>query len=149
MPVQFSTQCTANPGPPAPLGQTQRDLRIVRALRLRRDHIRDEMESCLRQREEAYQFADALLDEFDHLAATDKRLRTSLMQIELRLQRSGAYFISDAQVTVLLNEIADVGADIKRFCEYMDVAGIAKIPAHEFDEALAALAAKRRRRAAA
>src|SRR5262249_22300618 len=51
--------------------------------------IREEMESCLRQREHAYRHADRLLDEFDELALSDKALRRALAQIELRLQRSG------------------------------------------------------------
>src|SRR5262249_24261022 len=92
--------------------------------------IREEMESCLRQREHAYRHADRLLDEFDELALSDKALRRALAQIELRLQRSGSYFISEAQAEVLLTEIADVGADIKRFCAYLNVDGIARIPAH-------------------
>ena len=142
---------------PGPLGEpiranssveVERDLRIARALRLRRDGIHDEMASCLRQREQAYRLADAFLDEFDDLAANDRALRTALMRIELRLQRAGTFFISGAQVEIILNEIADVGADIRRFCAYMSVEAIAKIPAHEFQHALAALDAKKRRRAA-
>ena len=70
------------------------------------------------------------------------------MQVELRLQRAGAYFLTDDQVAAVLSKIAEVGADTKRFCAYMRVDGIAKIPAHEFEEALAALDAKRRREAA-
>jgi hypothetical protein len=106
------------------------------------------MESCLRQRDEAYRLADAFLDEFDELHARDRALRTALMQVELRLQRAGAFFISGAQAEIILHEIADAGADIRRFCEYMGVEGIAKIPAHEFQHALAALDAKKRRRGA-
>ena len=128
--------------------EVERDLRIARALRLRRDGIHDEMESCLCKRDEAYQLADALLDEFDDLAARARALRRALQQVELRLQRAGAFFISGAQVEIILNEIADVGADIRRFCEYMGIEAIAKIPTHEFQHALAALDAKKRRRAA-
>jgi hypothetical protein len=123
-------------------------LQIARALRSRRDGIHDEMKSCLYQRDEAYRLADAFLDEFDDLAVRDKTLRMALLQVELRLQREGAFFISGAQAEIILNEIADVGADIRRFCAYMGVEAIAKIPAHEFQHALAALDAKKRRRAA-
>ena len=139
------SECTADAGRPS---QIQRDMRIARALRSRRDGIHDEMESCLYQRDEAYRFADARLDEFDDLAARDRALRMALLQVELRLQRAGAFFISGAQAEIILSEIADVGADIRRFCAYMGVDAIAKIPAHEFQHALAALDAKRRRRAA-
>jgi len=145
MPAYFSTERTADTGLPAQIG---RDLRIARALRSRRDAIHDEMETLLCQRDEAYRLADAFLDEFDDLAARDRALRTALLQVELRLQRAGAFFISGAQVEIILNEIADVGADIRRFCAYMSVEAIAKIPAHEFQHALAALDAKKRRRAA-
>jgi len=137
---------------PAPIANSacwlDRDRRVACALRLRRDVIHQEMESCLRQREQAYTLADALLDEFDELAAVDKRLGSDLMQVELRLQRCAAYFISDEQATTILDEIAAVGADTRRFCEYLGVEAVAKIPAHRFREALAALEAKRDRRAA-
>ena len=146
--ANFSTECTANTGPPASTPAIQRDLRIARALRLRRADIRDEMASALRQREDAYRLADALLDEFDDLATTDKSLRAALAQVELRLQRAGAYFVTDEQVTIILNKIAEVSADTRRFCAYMGVEGITRIPAHEFEDALAALDAKRRRAAA-
>jgi hypothetical protein len=146
--ANFSTECTANTGPPASTPAIQRDLRIARALRLRRADIRDEMASALRQREDAYRLADALLDEFDDLATRDKGLRAGLAQVELRLQRAGAYFVTDEQVTIILNEIGEVGADTRRFCKYLGVEAIAKIPAHEFQHALAALDAKKRRRAA-
>jgi hypothetical protein len=74
-------------------------------------------------------------------------LRCAQLQVELRLQRSGAYFLSLEQQNVVLDRIAEVRADIRRFCKYMGVEGIAKIPAHTFDDALAALEAKRRRAA--
>ena len=74
-------------------------------------------------------------------------LRSALARLELRLQRAGLYFVSDEQTSIILNEIAEVGADPKRFCAFMGVDGVAGIPAHEFDNALAALNAKRRRAA--
>ena len=125
----------------------ERDLRVARALRKRRAEIRDEMESCLRLRAAAYSLADAFLDEFDELADTDTGLRRALAQVEHRLQRAGAFFVSDEQADVILNEIADVGADTRRFCAYMGVPAIARIPAHEFDIAMAALQWKRPRAA--
>jgi hypothetical protein len=102
------------------------------------------MASCLRQQEECYRLADAYLDEFEELAEADKALRSALMKVELRLQRARAYFLSDEQQSVVLDLIAEVGADIRRFCEYMGVKGIEKIPAHEFEDAVSALEAKRR-----
>jgi hypothetical protein len=125
----------------------ERDLRVARALRTRRAVIREEMQSCLRQRAAAYALADAFLDEFDELAAKDKEFRRALMQIEQRLQRVGAYFLSEEQTSRILSEIAEVGADTRRFCAYLGVPAIAQIPAHEFDSALAALDRKRRRAA--
>ena len=121
-----------------------RDRRVANAIRLRRAALYDEMQSCLRDREDCYRLADALLAEFDELAAMDKALRSAQMVVELRLQQAGAYFLSDEQQTVVLDRIAEVGADTRRFCEYLDVEAIAKIPAHKFDAALAALALKRR-----
>jgi len=122
-----------------------RDKRIANAIRLRRAAIRVEMEACLRGREEAYNLAEALLDEFDELAETDKALRSALMQLELRLQRSGKYFLSDEQINIVLNRIAEVGADTRRFCDYLGVEAIAKVPAHQFDDAIAQLERKRAR----
>jgi hypothetical protein len=117
-----------------------RNLRFARSLRLRRAAVQDEMEACQR-------LADALFAEFTELAETDKALRAALTRLELHLQVSGAYYICDEQISLVLDRIAEVGADIRRFCEYLGVEGIAKIPAHEFDDALAALEAKRRRAA--
>jgi len=103
------------------------------------------MESCLHQREVAYRLADACLQVFDELAESDRALRSSQMQVELRLQQTGAFFLCDEQLSVILDRIAEVGADVRRFCEYLGVDGVAKIPAHEVEYALAALEAKRRR----
>jgi|SRR5262245_369549 len=128
---------------PAAIAQTERDLRIARALRLRRDNIREEMASCLHRQEERFLLVDADLIEFDELAESDKAVRAALMQVELRLQQAGAYFLSDEQQVVVLDRIADVGADTRRFCKYLGVEAVAKIPAHEFDYALAQLERKR------
>jgi hypothetical protein len=103
--------------------------------------ITDEMASALAQREQLYDHADALLDEFDDLAKSRKRLRAALDGVELRLQQMGAYFISESQS----EEVAGVGGDLPRFCDQLGVDGVARIPAHRFDEALAALRAQRRR----
>ena len=62
--------------------EVERDLRIARALRKRRHDIHDEMESCLRQRANAYALADAFLDEFDELAERDKGLRRALTSLK-------------------------------------------------------------------
>ena len=102
------------------------------------------MQSCLRQQEECYRHADAYLDEFEELAEADKALRSPLMEIELRLHQDGAYFLSEEQQSAVLDQITEVGADIRRLCEFMGVEGIAKIPAHQFEDALTALEAKRR-----
>ena len=139
--------CPDNGAQSATPAERDRDLRIARALRLRCADIHDEMESAHRQREEAYRIADAFLDEFDELAESGKALRSALMQVELRLQRDGSYYLSDEQTTVVLNRIAEVGADTRRFCAYLGVEAVAKIPAHKFDDALAALEAKRQRAA--
>jgi hypothetical protein len=53
-------------------------------------------------------------------------------------------FITDEQATIIRDLIDEVGADIKRFCAYFKVEGIAKIPAKQYDRAVAALNAKRR-----
>jgi hypothetical protein len=61
---------------PAAIAQTARDLRVARALRLRRDNIHYEMTSWLHRREECHRHADAYVDEFEELAEADKALRT-------------------------------------------------------------------------
>jgi hypothetical protein len=121
-----------------------RDKRIANAIRLRRAAIRAEMEACLRGREEAHNRAEAHLDKFDELAETDNALRAALAEVELRLQQAGVYFLSQEQLSVMLDRIAEVGADTRRFCMYLGVDAVAKIPAHEFDASLAALELKRR-----
>jgi hypothetical protein len=145
--VAFAATTIGTPINNAISRDVERDLRIAGALRKRRIEIRDEMESCLRQRAAAYSLADAFLDEFEELADRDKGLRRALAQVEQRLHGAEAYFVSDEQADIILNEIADVGADTRRFCAYMGVPAIAKIPAHEFDVAMAVLHWKRRRAA--
>jgi hypothetical protein len=121
------------------------DLRIANAIRLRRADIRDEMAACERGWEGAYDLAQAFFDEFNELAETDKVLGAALTQVEADLQRSGAYYVSDEQLGLVLERIAE--ADIRRFCQSLGVEGVAKIPVHQLDDALAALDAKRRRAA--
>jgi hypothetical protein len=125
-------------------GQSEsRDLRFARAIRLRRAAIHEEIADCLRGQEEIYNLASALADQIDNLANVDKTLRNALTQIELRLQRSGAFYVSQEQADIIRAGIAEVGADTPRFC----VESIPKIPVHMFDEALAALETKRQRAA--
>jgi hypothetical protein len=121
-----------------------RERRFADAIRFRRAAIRVEMQACLRGQEEAYNLAEALLDlaealldEFDQLADSDRTLRSALMQLELRLQRSGKYFLSDEQIDIVLALIAEVGADTRRFCNFLGVEAIAKVPAHRFEDAMA------------
>jgi small-conductance mechanosensitive channel len=130
-----------------PPSAATRSARIACALRARLAEIGDEMDSALRQREQAYRLGDAFLDEFDDLAESAERLRAELHRLELRLQQMGAYFISEAQAEAILNEIAEAGVDLPRFCDSLGVDGIARIPAHRLGEALAALDANRRRAA--
>jgi hypothetical protein len=54
-------------------------------------------------------------------------------------------FISDAQCSTILDKIAETESDIERFCRYMKVDGIAKIPAKDYQRAFEALEAKRRK----
>ena len=53
--------------------------------------------------------------------------------------------ISEEQVVELRKLIAEVGADIIKFCKYMKVDGLAMIQAKHFNAAVAALEAKRKR----
>lgn len=52
--------------------------------------------------------------------------------------------ITDEQAAFIRDKIDEVGADIERFCGFMNVDGIAQIPAKQYDAALVALDAKRR-----
>jgi hypothetical protein len=61
---------------------------VARALRTRISIIVDEMETCLWRREQAYQLADAYLDEFDDLAAQRKSLTRALWQLLRRMARA-------------------------------------------------------------
>jgi hypothetical protein len=72
-------------------GRSEADCaRVARALRKRLGIIVDEMESCLWQREQAYQLAEAFLDEFGDLDAQRKALTRALWQLQrgLPLERA-------------------------------------------------------------
>ena len=56
-------------------------------------------------------------------------------------------FISEDQANSIRDLIDEAGVDIKRFCAYFKVDGIAKIPAKEYNRAVAAINSKRRARA--
>ena len=62
----------------------QRDARIARALQIRLDQILQEMHSCERLCQQAYEFADSKLDEFDELAETRYLLTRCLWKVEQR-----------------------------------------------------------------
>lgn len=126
----------------------QRDLRAAAACRTRLGVMEAEMQSCLEQREAAYRQADSFLAEFDTLAEASRNMRAALAALERRMQRTGTYFVSEAQVDTLLSTIADVGADEAKFCHWFGVDSIPEIAAHDFDAAKAALEAKRTRVAA-
>lgn len=126
----------------------ERDLRTAAACRTRLAEMEAEMQSCLEQREAAYRQADRLLAEFDTIADDARSIRTGLAKLERRLQRQGAYFVSEAEIEALLATIADVGASEAKFCHWFGVDSIPEIAAHDFDEAKAALEAKRTRVAA-
>jgi ERCC4-related helicase len=139
--MQQSPPCTAI----ATIGEALlRDQRVANAIRLRRIAIRAEMERCVRQWEDAYGLADVLLEKFDELDEINNALRAALEDMELRLLRSWAYFLSEAQPNVILDRIAEVGADTRRFCAQLGAEALARIAAHEFHCAPAALEAKRR-----
>jgi hypothetical protein len=55
-------------------------------------------------------------------------------------------FITDEEQAIIRNRIDGMGADIARFCQYLGVDGIAKIPATDFKRAMSALDAKARAR---
>lgn len=53
--------------------------------------------------------------------------------------------ISDEQVQAILKMIEETGADIRKFCAYLKVDGIAQIPAAQYKAAVAALNKKRKK----
>ncbi|MBV8895502.1 MAG: ERF family protein [Acidobacteriaceae bacterium] len=57
---------------------------------------------------------------------------------------NGQETISDAEREHLAHLIGEVGADLEKFCRYMKVDSLADLPAHQFDRAVAALAAKKK-----
>ena len=67
---------------------TRLDARLARALQTRIDLIDEEMHACERHRQEAYEIADALLDEQDELAEQRFRLSMALWKIQNRLSRA-------------------------------------------------------------
>jgi ERF superfamily protein len=54
-------------------------------------------------------------------------------------------FITDAQCSTILDKIAMTESDVARFCKYMGVDGVEKIPANKFQRAIDALNAKGRK----
>jgi hypothetical protein len=123
----------------------ERDRLIASALRARANELDDEMESCARQHDDTVRLAEAFQAEFFDIHDARKKVQRSLDLIEQRLVKADAYYCDDAQVSALLAKLANVGADTRRFCSFMRVSAIARIPAHRYDEACAALEAKRRR----
>jgi hypothetical protein len=121
--------------------------RIANALRLRLEANYDEMEEKILVCEGAFALVDDVLVELHEKTQTAQMLQDALTRLEFHLQRSGAYYISDELAQVIRASITEVGADKPRFCVYLGVENINKIPVHRFDEALAALEAKRRRAA--
>jgi len=64
------------------------DARIARALQTRIDLIDQEMHAAEHQRQQAYELADAMLDEIDELAERRFKLTTALWRVEGRLSRA-------------------------------------------------------------
>ena len=52
--------------------------------------------------------------------------------------------ISDAQAQAIRDKLDEYGADIEKFCNFMNVDGVAQIPAKQFEAALVVLDARRR-----
>ena len=63
--------------------------RVANALRIRLWIIEEEQRACLRLRDEAYRLADALLDEFDDLAAEHRKMRHSIAQLVSEMASAG------------------------------------------------------------
>lgn len=59
-------------------------------------------------------------------------------------KRGGSAFITESQVEQLQHRIVEVGADIQKFCRYLNVTKLDEIPASKFEHAKAALDAKAR-----
>lgn len=126
----------------------ERDLRIAAACRTRVAAMHQEMQEALRSCEQAMRQADAFRDRFDSIAEDARRMRAGLATVERRLQRVGAYFVSEEQTAALLTTIADVGADEGKFCHWWGVDSIPEIAAHDFEAAKTALESKRTKVAA-
>lgn len=56
----------------------------------------------------------------------------------------GAEFINEEQQGAIRAKIDEYGADVEKFCAFMNVDGIAKIPSNKYEAALVVLDAKRR-----
>jgi hypothetical protein len=109
------------------------------------DRLADEEDSALRQREECYALADAYLADAVASARYALRIRRMQDRLRTRLVAAGRYYCTCVQVDRLLTALAEVGADIERYCAYMGVASIAEMPAHLYCDAMAAIESRRGR----
>lgn len=120
----------------------ERDLRTANACRIRIADMEDEMQACLQEMHQAMRKADALRDQFDARAEEARRMRAALATVERRLQRVGAYFVTEEQVAALQAVIAEVKAHEAKFCHWWGVDSLHEIAAHQFDAAKAAIESK-------
>lgn len=124
------------------------DVRRAATLRTYRERTQLEMQEMVRKRNHYYRMADLCEEKFDVLAGYDRKVAAVLHKIALRLQRNGAYFVSEEQVAALKTTMAEVKANEGKFCHWWGVDSIHEIAAHEFDDAIAALETKRTKAAA-
>lgn len=120
-------------------GKWASELRRAQACRVYIATLEAEMDACARLQEERYRQAAILGEEFDTLAERRRNMAAGLHKLELRLQRAGTYWISAEQADTVLAKIAEVGADTRRFCRWLGVEAVPRIPYWQLDEALAAL----------
>jgi hypothetical protein len=58
---------------------------------------------------------------------------------------AGVEYISEKQLSSIIDMINDREADEKKFCEFMGVESVERIPATDFNKAMAALKSKKKK----
>jgi hypothetical protein len=129
--------------PPGHAEDIERIARLFPALLKHHAHCFEDHEALCRWRDEIEAKHTWILDEFDRIAKHRAAISPNIEKMRRKLIRAGRYYISDEQVNCLLALIGEVRADTRRFCDFMEVDALPRIPAHEFDDAVAALEAKR------
>lgn len=120
-----------------------RDLEVARALRIRVKALEAEATEAMANYDDAEAYLYHQAKVCADLTLQARSMRMALSKVDSRLVHSGHYYCTEGEINALLAKIGAVGADTRKFCEFMEAASLADIPAHKFKDAMAALDRKK------